>query len=91
MNERTSEPLSRTTAGSVQLFPQRREAQQPLIRIHQTDRICLSLNLAMNRRDPANQIRFRIGQSMKSTHLVAVSPLEISLPHCQNKLGKLGC
>lgn len=72
-------------------FPQRREAQQPLICIHQTDRICLSLNLAMNCRDPTNKIRFRRGQSMKSTHSVAVSPLEISLPHCQNKLGKLGC
>lgn len=74
MNKCTSKLLSISTAESVQLFPQRREAQQPLIHTHQTDRVCLTLSPDMNRRDLTYQIRFRKGQSMKSTHLVAVSP-----------------
>lgn len=84
--------LSILTAKSVQLFPQRRETRQqkPLIHTHQIDRVCSTLSLDMNRRGPTYEIRFGISRSMKSTHLVAVSPQQIRLPHCQNKLRKWG-
>lgn len=43
-----------------------------------------------SRHEPFDYIRFRIDQSMRSAHLVAGRPQQISLTQCHNKLGKLG-